>query len=123
MTPWPGWGARSRAAPNAPPSRPRSRHRASTPPPVRKPTPGRGSGPSSRARIDAPVSTGMRFLSPEWVDAFNEALVDVVIAPPVPDAGLAVRDGRFTLAQVVTAAPGGDVQTTFEVHEGRATMT
>ncbi len=65
----------------------------------------------------------IRFLSPEWVDAFNEALVDVVIAPPGPEAGLAVRDGRFSLAQVVSGGPGGDVQTTFEVHEGRATMT
>ena len=29
-----------------------------------------------------------RFLSPEWVDAFNEALVDVAVAPPGPEAGL-----------------------------------
>jgi len=65
----------------------------------------------------------IRFLSPEWVEAFNEALVDVVIAAPGPDAGLAVADGRFTMAQVVTGGPRGDVQTTFEVHEGLATMT
>jgi hypothetical protein len=65
----------------------------------------------------------MRFLSPEWVDAFNQALVDVVIEPPGPDAGLAVRDGRFSMAQVVSGGPGGDVHTTFQVHEGRATMT
>jgi hypothetical protein len=65
----------------------------------------------------------IRFLSPEWVDAFNEALVDAVIAPPGPGAGLAVADGRFSVAQIVSGSPGGDVQTTFEVHEGRATMT
>jgi SCP-2 sterol transfer family len=65
----------------------------------------------------------IRFLSPEWVDAFNEALVDVVIAPPGPEAGLAVADGRFTMAQVVSGGPGGEVRTTFEVREGRATMT
>jgi len=33
--PWPGWGARSRAAPSAPPSTPPSTPPASTPPPVR----------------------------------------------------------------------------------------
>ena len=65
----------------------------------------------------------IRFLSPEWVEAFNEALVDVVIAPPGPDAGLAVADGRFSMAQVVSGGPGGEVRTTFQVHEGRATMT
>lgn len=64
-----------------------------------------------------------RFLGPEWVDAFNEALADVVIAAPGPNAGLAVRDGRFTMCQVVTGGPDGDVQTTLRVVEGRVTMT
>ncbi|HEY5023501.1 MAG TPA: SCP2 sterol-binding domain-containing protein [Acidimicrobiales bacterium] len=65
----------------------------------------------------------MRFLGPEWVDAFNHALVDVVIAPPGPEAGLAVRDGRFSMGQVVTGGPDGDVHTTLRVVEGRVTMT
>jgi alkyl sulfatase BDS1-like metallo-beta-lactamase superfamily hydrolase len=64
-----------------------------------------------------------RFLSPEWIAAFNEALVDVVIAPPGPDAGLAVRDGRFSMGQVVTGGPDGDVQATLRVLDGRVTMT
>jgi hypothetical protein len=64
-----------------------------------------------------------RFLSPEWVEAFNEALADVAVAPPGPEAGLAVRDGRFSMCQVVTGGPDGDVQTTLRVQEGRVTMT
>jgi hypothetical protein len=64
-----------------------------------------------------------RFLSPQWVDAFNQAVENVVIEPPGPAAGLAVRDGRFSMAQVVTGGPGGDVATTLQVHEGRVTMT
>ena len=64
-----------------------------------------------------------RFLSPEWVDAFNQALVDVVVAPPGDEAGLAVRDGRFTMGQVVTGGPDGDTETTLEVREGKVTMT
>jgi alkyl sulfatase BDS1-like metallo-beta-lactamase superfamily hydrolase len=64
-----------------------------------------------------------RFLSPEWMAAFNEALVDVVIAPPGPDAGLAVRDGRFSMGQVVTGGPDGDVRATLRVVDGRVTMT
>jgi alkyl sulfatase BDS1-like metallo-beta-lactamase superfamily hydrolase len=64
-----------------------------------------------------------RFLSPEWIAAFNEALVDVVIAPPGPDAGLAVRDGRFSMGQVVTGGPDGDVRATLRVVDGRVTMT
>ena len=55
--------------------------------------------------------------------AFNEALVDVVIAPPGPEAGLAVRDGRFTMGQVVTGGPDGDVRATLRVVDGRVTMT
>ncbi len=64
-----------------------------------------------------------RFLSPEWMAAFNEALVDLAIAPPGPDAGLAVRDGRFSMGQVVTGGPDGDVRATLRVVDGRVTMT
>ncbi|HLN42150.1 MAG TPA: SCP2 sterol-binding domain-containing protein [Acidimicrobiales bacterium] len=65
----------------------------------------------------------IRFLGPEWVDAFNLALVDVALAPAGPGAGLAVRDGRFSMCQVVTGGPDGDVQTTLRVQDGRVTMT
>ncbi len=65
----------------------------------------------------------IRFLSTQWMAAFNEALLDVVIEPPGPDAGLAVRDGRFSMGQVVTGGPGGDVESTLQVIDGRVTMT
>jgi hypothetical protein len=65
----------------------------------------------------------MRFLGPEWIDAFNQSLVDVVLAPPGADAGLAVRDGRFSMGQVVTGGPDGDVHTVLRVVEGRVTMS
>jgi len=64
----------------------------------------------------------IRFLGPEWVDAFNRAVLDVSVAPPGPDAGLAVRDGRFSMSQVVTGGPHGDVATTLQVEDGVVTM-
>jgi hypothetical protein len=64
-----------------------------------------------------------RFLSPEWVDAFNDVVADVALPPPGPDAGLAVRDGRFSMCQVVTGGPEGDVRTTFRVDAGRLSVT
>jgi hypothetical protein len=64
-----------------------------------------------------------RFLSQEWVDTFNEALAEVDVAPPGPEAGLAVRDGRFSMCQLVTGGPGGDVETTLRVDSGRVTIT
>ncbi|HVA04210.1 MAG TPA: SCP2 sterol-binding domain-containing protein [Acidimicrobiales bacterium] len=63
-----------------------------------------------------------RFLSPPWIAAFNEALVDVVIAPPGTEAGLAVRDGRFSMGQIVTGGPDGDIEATLRVLEGRVTL-
>jgi len=65
----------------------------------------------------------IRFLGPEWVAAFNDALAGVVVAPAGPEAGLAVRDGSFRMCQVVTDGPDGEVRTTLEVHDGRVTMT
>src|ERR1700688_93336 len=50
-------------------------------------------------------------------------MADVALAPPGPEAGLAVRDGRFSMGQVVTGGPDGDVHTTLRVLEGRVTMT
>jgi hypothetical protein len=51
-----------------------------------------------------------RFLSGEWAEQFNAALVGVALPEPDPDAGLAAADGHFTVAQEVRGAPGGDVR-------------
>lgn len=64
-----------------------------------------------------------RFLSTQWVDAFNEAVADVELAPPGADGALAVRDGRFAMAQVVTGGPDGEVCTTLRVDAGRLSIT
>jgi hypothetical protein len=50
-----------------------------------------------------------RFLSPEWVDAFDAALDGVVLPEPGEDAGIAASSGRFTVAQNVHGGPDGDV--------------
>ena len=50
-----------------------------------------------------------RFLSPEWVDAFDAALDGVVLPEPGEDAGIAASRGRFTVAQDVHGGPDGDV--------------
>lgn len=63
-----------------------------------------------------------RFLSEEWVDAFNAALAAVEVPSPAEDAGLAVRSGRFTVGQVVTGGPGGDVHTVLRVEDGAVSM-
>ena len=65
----------------------------------------------------------MRFLSPEWIAAFNDAVGARRLDAPGPDAGLAVRDGSFTVGQVVSGGPGGEVRTTLRVHDGTVTMT
>jgi hypothetical protein len=64
----------------------------------------------------------IRFLSPEWVDAFNQAVASVEVARPGPGAGLAARDGRFSMCQVVTGGPDGDVRITLRVDDGRVAM-
>ena len=63
-----------------------------------------------------------RFLSAQWVEAFNQTLAGVKVAPPAETAGLATRDGSFSMAQVVSAGPGGEVGTTLRVEGGRVTM-
>ena len=65
----------------------------------------------------------VRFLSPEWIESFNRAVADVVLAPPGDGAGLATRDGHYAMGQVVTGGPGGEVRTTLRVSDGRLTMT
>ena len=51
-----------------------------------------------------------RFLSEEWADQFNAALVGVDLPGPDPEAGLAAADGHFSVAQEVRGAPDGDVR-------------
>jgi alkyl sulfatase BDS1-like metallo-beta-lactamase superfamily hydrolase len=63
-----------------------------------------------------------RFLSSAWVDEFNRAVADVELAAPGSTSGLAVRDGRFSMCQIVTDGPEGEVRTTLRVHDGRLTM-
>ncbi len=63
-----------------------------------------------------------RFLTPDWVDAFNAALDGVRLPGPGPDAGLAAADGRFTVAQEVRGAPGGDVRLVLHTADGALTL-
>jgi len=64
----------------------------------------------------------VRFLSPEWVTAFNAAVGAVVVAPPGDDAGLAAQGGSFSMGQLVTGGPGEDVGTTLRVGAGRVAL-
>ena len=50
-----------------------------------------------------------RFLSPEWVNAFDAALQGVVLPDLGEDTGIAASDGRFTVAQNVHGGPDGEV--------------
>ncbi len=59
-----------------------------------------------------------RFLSAEWIDAFDEALEDVVLPEPSADAGLAASSGRFAVAQHVQGGPDGDVTVLLTVDAG-----
>jgi len=65
----------------------------------------------------------VRFLSPEWIAAFNDAVGARRVEAPGPDAGLAARDGSFTVGQVVSGGPDGEVRTTLRVHDGTVAMT
>jgi putative sterol carrier protein len=59
-----------------------------------------------------------RFLSREWVDAFNAALQGVQLADPGEDAGLAVRDGPVTVAEEIRGGPEGDVRLLLRIDQG-----
>lgn len=50
-----------------------------------------------------------RFLTPEWVDAFDLALQGVVLPDLGEDTGIAASGGRFTVAQQVHGGPDGEV--------------
>jgi putative sterol carrier protein len=64
-----------------------------------------------------------RFLSPEWVDAFDAALQGVVLPEPGDDAGIAAAAGRFTVAQIVHGGPDGEVTLVMTADAGSLRMT
>ena len=59
-----------------------------------------------------------RFLTQDWVEAFNVALAGVQLPEPGPDAGLAAVDGRFTVSQEVRGGPDGDVLLVLRTGDG-----
>ena len=63
-----------------------------------------------------------RFLTQQWVDAFNAAMTGVTVT----DAGARRRagrpSGRFTVAQEVRGAPDGDVTLLLAVDGGRVRL-
>lgn len=60
-----------------------------------------------------------RFLSPEWVDAFNAALAGTILPAPGDGAGLAVSDGPVLVAEEIRGAPEGDVRILLHIDGGR----
>ncbi len=63
-----------------------------------------------------------RFLSPDWVAAFNDALADLELPPPGPADGLATQGGSFSMAQIVTGGPEGERTTVLRVTAGAVSM-
>ncbi len=61
-----------------------------------------------------------RFLSDEWVAAFNTALSEVAVPEPGPDASLSTRSGHYTMAEEIRNAPEGAERLILEVAEGGA---
>ncbi len=59
-----------------------------------------------------------RFLSPDWVAAFDAALDGVTVEGPGDDAGLGALDGNFTVAQQVRGGPDGDLTVLLTVTDG-----
>jgi putative sterol carrier protein len=59
-----------------------------------------------------------RFLTQDWVEAFNVALAGVQLPEPGPGAGLAAADGRFTVTQEVRGGPDGDVRLVLRTGDG-----
>jgi hypothetical protein len=64
-----------------------------------------------------------RFLSADWVAAFDAALEHVTVDGPGDDTGLAAADGTFSVAQQVRGGPDGDVTTVLQVADGRLHLT
>lgn len=62
-----------------------------------------------------------RFLSPAWVERFNE-LVARHTVDLGPEAGLATQGGAFTMAELVDGGPDGEICTLVQVDGGRVSM-
>ena len=62
-----------------------------------------------------------RYLTPEWADAFNEALAHVAWTTGPTEGSLAAASGRFSVSQEVHDVPpdGAAVCTTLVMDEGR----
>ena len=63
-----------------------------------------------------------RFFSPEWVDAFNEAVADLDVAAANTGTSLVADGGSFRVAQVVEGGPDGELVMTMAVDDGRLTL-
>ena len=63
-----------------------------------------------------------RFLTDDWVEAFNVALEGAVLPPPGPHAGLAAADGHFTVSEEVRGTPDGDVRLLLKAEPGALTL-
>lgn len=59
-----------------------------------------------------------RFLSREWIDAFNAALAAAALPPPGDGTGLAAADGPVTVAEEVRGGPDGDIRLLLHVDGG-----
>jgi SCP-2 sterol transfer family len=65
----------------------------------------------------------LRFLSAEWVAAFDQALADVDLPAVSADDGLAVGHGVFATSVMARAESGDTVAVTLTVADGRLTMS
>ncbi|HVB91298.1 MAG TPA: SCP2 sterol-binding domain-containing protein [Acidimicrobiales bacterium] len=66
-----------------------------------------------------------RYLSPEWIDAFDQALSGLDLSAAIAGAGtgsLTAADGAFAVAQEVGDGPEGPVRTVLTVAGGRVTL-
>ena len=63
----------------------------------------------------------LRFLSPEWVAAFGEAVSPIEVPETGADAGLAVRHGEFATCVMARTESGDTVSVTLTVAGGRLT--
>lgn len=59
-----------------------------------------------------------RFLSPEWVDAFNTALAGTELPVPAEGSGLAVAAGPVTVVEEIRGGPEGDVRLLLHIDRG-----
>ncbi|MGC8463202.1 MAG: SCP2 sterol-binding domain-containing protein [Acidimicrobiales bacterium] len=59
-----------------------------------------------------------RFLTPEWVAAFDAALAGATLPRLGAEAGLTAAGGRFTVREEVRGGPDGDVVVTLRAEDG-----